>query len=193
MHYSEVVLGNKELGIDYSHISTLLLCNASTLSKQLVQNVRGGPMPVLLWSQSFCVQPQSTEGNLNTSINKCHISSFSNATLQPTHTPPHHCCKFSIQLLVEYKYHSCYTVCSQGACVKPNSSMISCQQANSPKIMAYWTERVGEDKNWFLQDSRIILNLLLIIMDYTDSKLLSKINSTNKNTWFLNIVQYLVI
>jgi len=52
---------------------------------------------------------------------------------------------------------------------------------------------VGEDKNWFLQDSRIILNLLLIIMDYTDSKLLSKINSTNKNTWFLNIVQYLVI
>jgi len=52
---------------------------------------------------------------------------------------------------------------------------------------------VGEDKNWFLQDSRNILNLLLIIMDYTDSKLLSKINSPNKNTWFLNTVQYLVI
>jgi hypothetical protein len=48
MHYSQVVLGNKELGINYSHIPTLLPYNASTLGKQLVQNVRGWPMPVLM-------------------------------------------------------------------------------------------------------------------------------------------------
>jgi len=48
MHYSQVVLGNKELGISYNHIPTLLLCSASTPGKQLVQNVRGGPIPVLL-------------------------------------------------------------------------------------------------------------------------------------------------
>ena len=131
------------------------------------------------------------KGHLNTSINKCHISSFSNATLQPTHTPSRHCCKFSIQLVVEYKYHFCYTVCSQGACVKPIQQYDQLSTSKQPKNNGVFN-CVGEDKNWFLQDSRNILKLL-IIMDYTDSKLLSKINSANKNTWFLNIVQYLVI
>jgi hypothetical protein len=50
MHYSQVVLGNKELGINYSHnyIPTILLLNASTLHKQLARNVSGGSIPVLL-------------------------------------------------------------------------------------------------------------------------------------------------
>jgi hypothetical protein len=106
------------------------------------------------------------------------------------HTPPLCCCKFSIQLVAEYKYHSCYTVCSQGTCIKPNSSMISCQQANRPKIMAYVSGRRQKlvSARWQKHLKPPINNNGL-----NRFQLLSKTNNTNKNTWFLNIVQHLVI
>lgn len=91
----------------------------------------------------------------------------------------------------EYKCPSWYSVCTQATCIKSTSGTFSCQQVTHPIVMAHvteWEKTKLVSALWQKYVKPPINNNGL-----NGFQLLSKTNSTNKNTGFLNFVQHLVI